>query len=105
MYQNSNSWYSVNRNIFYDAIGPVGIRFYTDEDEPGLFFGASAFLGSFVNTTKNAGAIGPGFGAGIGYEFHKHYSIEARWAHLDAKDGSFTHTSNSLQVLLEALAF
>lgn len=106
MYQNSNAWYTNDDgDLFYDAIGPVGIRYYLNGDEPGLFFGASAFLGSFVNSSKDAGAKGNGFGASVGYEFSKHYSVAAKFASLEATDGPFTHSSTSLQILFDAMAF
>jgi hypothetical protein len=105
LYQNSDSWYTIDKYTYYDAIGPFGIRYYFQGDQPGPYLGAGAILGSFVNKTKDAGASGTGFTLTAGYEVAKHFSLEAKYLHLKATDDEFTHTSNAVQFLISGLAY
>lgn len=105
LYQNSVSWYIGNGYTYYDAVGPIGVRYYFSGDEPGPYIGAGAILGSFVNESKDAGASGTGFSFTAGYEVIRHFSLEAKFLHVKATSGDFTHTSIAFQLLLSGLAY
>lgn len=107
-YVNRAAWFSIE-NIFSqdvtiaNSVGLVGISYYFQPTSPSPYLvavlGISSWDAPFEDTTAQ---VGVGLGAGLGYEFARHWSLEAtiNWGQPSDEDLGVEVETDALSVLL-----
>jgi hypothetical protein len=106
-YTNNVSWYSggeVETLFFMNGITGIGGAYYFKPEGPTPYFhalaGVSVCMTPFEQYHEKDVSTGTGFGAGIGYELAKHYSIEATLMYSMFSDNESDEEVKALAILV-----
>jgi hypothetical protein len=105
-YANRMNWFSVEGGsvTFTSAVGLVGVSYYLEEQTPSLYLmgliGLSSWDAPFEEGVDSSSGFG--IGAGLGWEFARHFSFEAtvNWGNPSTDEGGFSLDTEFTTVLL-----